>query len=98
MRWLVARVISKPPPSAAPLIAATTGLGSFSSRRSGDLTRSHSAKISAASAFVAWLISLRSPPAKKVFFALAITTPVTLSASAASSSSMRRTAASIEST
>ncbi len=34
MRWCVARATSRPPPSAAPLIAATTGLPSVSSRRS----------------------------------------------------------------
>ena len=36
------------------------------------------AKTSAASSLVVCTIGLRSPPAKKVFFALAMTTPVTV--------------------
>ena len=50
-------------------------------------------KIWSASSLVAWTISLRLPPAKKVFFALATTTPVT----SATSSYRRSTAAAIES-
>ena len=75
------------------MIAATTGFGNFSRRRRPALTASPSAKISAASSLVAFTISLRLPPAKKVFFALATTTPVT----SASSAYRRSTAAAIES-
>jgi hypothetical protein len=92
MRWLQASAISRPPPSAAPLIAATTGRGNVSSRRRPAFMDSTIAKISGASSLVAWLISLRLPPAKNVFFALATTTPVTWSCSSYS----RSTAAAIE--
>ena len=86
IRWWHARAISKPPPRAAPLMAATTGLPSLSRRRSWDLIASTSANTSAASSAVTWLSRLRSPPAKKVFFALAMTTPVMWSFSASSRS------------
>ena len=92
MRRLAASAISSPPPSAAPLIAATTGRGKVSSLRRLDFIASPIAKISSASSGVALIMLLRLPPAKKVFFALAITTPVT-----SSCSSWRRcTAASID--
>ncbi len=78
-------------------MAATTGLGSSSRRRSADLTFSDIEKTEAASSGPAWTMPLRSPPAKKVFFALAITTPAMLDGSAASSSSSLSTAAFIES-
>ena len=74
-------------------MAATTGLGNSSSRRSAALTFSHWAKTSAALSLVVCTMVLRSPPAKKVFFALAMTTPVTSSCSSYS----RSTAAFIES-
>ena len=93
MRWLQASVISYPPPSAAPLIAATTGLGSFSSRRRSAFMPSTSANSWGASSGLAWIISDRLPPAKKVFLALATMTPVTDAGSAASSSYSRSTAA-----
>ena len=57
------------------------------------MTRSASSKTALASAGVAFTISLRLAPAKKVFLALAMTTPVTVCASAYS----RSTAAAIES-
>ena len=77
------------------MIAATTGLGKVSSRRSEALTRSASSKTAGASAGPALTISLRLAPAKKVFFALATTTPVTRRRA---SSYSRSTAAAIEST
>ena len=96
IRWWQARAISRPPPRAAPLIAATTGFGSFSSRRRSAFIASMPAKTDGASSAVACIIRVRLPPAKKVFFAEAITTPVTLSGSAASSSYNRSTAACID--
>ncbi len=75
------------------MIAATTGFGNSSSLRSAAFTRSASAKISAAFSGRAFVMSFRSPPAKKVFLAEATTTPVTESCS----SVRRLTAASIES-
>ena len=78
-------------------MAATTGLGSFSSRRRSAFMPSTSAKIRGASSGLAWIISDRLPPAKNVFLALATTTPVTDDASAASSSYRRSTAACIPS-
>ena len=93
IRWLQASVISRPPPRAAPLIAATTGRGNVSSRRRPAFTDSAIAKICGASSLVAWIISLRLPPAKNVFFALVTTTPVTCSCSSYS----RSTAAAIDS-
>jgi hypothetical protein len=76
------------------LIAATTGRGKVSSRRSPALTRSHISKIRGASSGVACDIRVRLPPAKKVFLALVTTTPVTCSISSWS----RSTAAAIDST
>jgi hypothetical protein len=73
-------------------------LGNVSSRRSEALTRSASSKTRGASAGPALTISLRFAPAKKVFFALVTTTPVTLVSSLAASSYSRSTAAAIEST
>ncbi|CAB4732611.1 unannotated protein [freshwater metagenome] len=67
-------------------MAATTGRGNFSRRRRLAFTSSHMAKTSAAFSLPAALMSLRSPPAKKVFFALATTTPLMLASSAARSS------------
>ena len=74
--------ISRPPPSAAPLMAATTGLPSVSSARRSRLMPSTSSKNSPAFSGPAWIMVLRSPPAKKVFFALVMTTPVIESFSA----------------
>ena len=95
IRWWHASVISRPPPSAVPLIAATTGLPQVSRRRSWALTASPIAKIWAASSGPALTIDFRSPPAKKVFFALVMTTPAT--SPSAMSFSSRSTAASIDS-
>ena len=64
-RWWQASAISRPPPSAAPLSAATTGRPYFSSRRSRPLVASTFAKMSAAvTSASAELprISCRSPP------------------------------------
>ena len=74
IRWWQASAISSPPPSAEPLIAATTGTPSVSSDRSCRLTSSIVSKTSAASA--GWICdsSCRLPPAKNVDFALVITT------------------------
>ncbi len=63
-------------------MAATTGLPSVSSARRSALMPSTSAKISPAFSGPAVIIALRSPPAKKVFLALVITTPVIESFSA----------------
>ena len=93
MRWWQASVISYPPPSAAPLIAATTGLGSFSRRRRSAFMLSTSANSRGASSGFAWIISDRLPPAKNVFLALATTTPVTDARRSAASSSYRRSTA-----
>jgi hypothetical protein len=79
IRWWQASAISRPPPSAAPLIAATTGLPSVSIARRSAFIASTSANTVGASSGVAWIIAFRSPPAKNVFFALATTTPVTSS-------------------
>ena len=69
-RWWQASAISRPPPSAAPLIAATTGLPSVSSRRSCALSsRTMPRDLGGVLACVAFLRSLRSPPAKNVFLA-----------------------------
>ena len=92
IRCWQASAISKPPPSAAPLIAATTGRGYVSSLRRSALIASMPANTDAASAGPACIISVRLPPAKKVFFALATTTPMTSSTSSYS----RATAACIE--
>jgi hypothetical protein len=86
MRWWQARPISRPPPSAVPFIAATTGRPSVSSRRSWFLMVMDCSMTAGASAGVALLISSRSPPAKKVFFAEVMTTPVMFSRSATSAS------------
>ncbi len=82
MRWWQASAISRPPPSAAPLMAATTGLPNVSSVRRSALTASTMSKASPAFSGPRLIMPLRSPPAKKVFFALAMTTPVTESFSA----------------
>ena len=92
-RWWQARQISRPPPSAAPLIATATGFPSVSSRRSCFLPPRTISAICGASSLPAARRSLRSPPAKKVFFAEAITTPVIESFSA----SRRSIAAAIDS-
>ena len=76
------------------MIAATTGRGKVSSRRSEALMPSPISKIAGASSLVAWTIALRLPPAKKVFLALATTTPVDVVLTSAYS---RSTAAAIES-
>ena len=73
-------------------MAATTGFGNVSRRRSVAFIVSISSKVRAASSLVVRLISVRLPPAKKVFLPLATTTPVTSSTSAYS----RSTAAAID--
>ncbi len=60
------------------------------------MTASPIAKISAASALVACTMLLRLPPAKKVFFALATTTPVMPPSGPSSSSYSRWTAVAID--
>src|SRR6476661_4089010 len=65
-------------------MAATTGLPSVSSLRRSALMPSEVAKASPASSGPRLIIPFRSPPAKKVFFALAITTPVIESCSSTS--------------
>jgi predicted phage terminase large subunit-like protein len=65
-------------------MAATTGLPRVSSARRSRLICSTSAKISPAFSGPAVIIALRSPPAKKVFLPLVITTPVIESFSARS--------------
>ena len=87
-RWWVASVISSPPPSAAPLIAAATGRPSVSRRRSWRLTSRIPAANSPACSRVTRLRSLRSPPAKNVFLADVITTPLISSFSASSRSTV----------
>lgn len=83
IRWWQASAISRPPPSAAPLMAATTGLPRVSSARRSRLTDSTVSNASPAFSGPRLIMPLRSPPAKKVFFALVITTPVIESFSAA---------------
>ncbi|CEZ69956.1 Uncharacterised protein [Mycobacterium tuberculosis] len=63
-------------------MAATTGLPNVSKVRSCRLMVSTVLNTSPASSGLAWIIVLTSPPAKKVFFALATTTPVIESFSA----------------
>jgi hypothetical protein len=75
------------------LIAATTGRGSFSSRLRSALIASAPANSEAASAGVACIMRVRFAPAKNVFLALVMTTPVRSSPSSYS----RSTAACIES-
>ena len=88
MRWWVASVISAPPPSAAPLIAATTGLPSCSSRRRLALTWVSHLPTSGMSSAVVLMTSLRSAPAKKVFLAEVMMTPLMSSFSASSRSTV----------
>ena len=87
-RWQ-ASAISRPPPRAVPLSAATTGRPSVSSARSWRFISSIVAKTSAASSGVARVISVRSPPAKNVFLALVTTTPRMPSRSATRRSTAR---------
>ncbi len=89
IRWWQASAISSPPPSAAPLIAATTGTPSVSSARSCRLTSSSMSKT--CWAFSGWICRSisRLPPAKNVSLALVITTPVIASFSATSRSTVR---------
>ena len=63
-------------------MAATTGLPSVSSARRSRLTASTVSKASPAFSGPSLIMPLRSPPAKKVFFALVMTTPVIESFSA----------------
>ena len=86
MRWWQASPISRPPPSAVPFMAATTGRPSVSSRRSCDLTVMDCAMTAGASAGPALLSESRSPPAKNVFLAEVMITPVIDSLPATSAS------------
>ena len=88
IRWWQASAISRPPPSAAPLMAATTGLPSVSSRRSTALLSRRNVAISSECSRVAFLRSLRSPPAKNVFLAEVMITPLISSRSASSRSTV----------
>ena len=63
-------------------MAATTGLPRVSSVRRSRFTVSTMLKNSPASSGVAWIMPFRSPPAKNVFLALVMTTPVIESFSA----------------
>ena len=63
-------------------MAATTGLPSVSSARRSRLTASTVSNASPAFSGPSLIMPLRSPPAKKVFFALVMTTPVIESFSA----------------
>ena len=85
MRWWQASPISRPPPSAVPFMAATTGLPSVSSLRSWAFTSVTLASTAAASSGPAFERESRSPPAKNVFLADVTITPV-IDGSAASSS------------
>ena len=87
MRWLAASATSRPPPSAAPLMAATTGTGSFSMRRSDSFMCCTMSNIDCASSGPTWDICLMSPPAKNVFLAEARMMPLIPAASAPSESS-----------
>ena len=71
-------------------MAATTGTPNVSSARRSRLTPSTVSKASPAYSGVIWMMPLRSPPAKKVFLALVITTPVIESFSAARRSTALR--------
>ena len=86
MRRWQASAISRPPPSAAPFSAATTGLPSVSRRRRSDLILVTPCANSAAFSSVTWMSRLRSPPAKNVSFADVTMTPVIESFSASSRS------------
>ena len=86
MRWWVARATSRPPPRAAPLIAATTGTPRVSRARKLAFIPSHMSRVASASAGPAVIMDLISPPAKKVFFAEVMTTPVISLASTAACS------------
>ncbi len=92
IRRCEASAISNPPPSAEPLIAATTGLPSFSSRRSWDLSSSTPCRACEAFSGVIAISTFRSPPAKNVFLADVMITPVR-----PSSASRRETEAPISS-
>jgi hypothetical protein len=81
MRWWAIRAISRPPPRAVPLRAATTGTPSVSMARMSAFMPSTMSRVASASAGVEVIICLMSPPAKKVFFALVMMTPVTSFAS-----------------
>jgi hypothetical protein len=84
MRWWQASPISRPPPSAVPFMAATTGLPSVSSLRSWAFTSVTLANTCGASSGPALDSESRSPPAKNVFLADVTITP-TMSAAASSS-------------
>src|SRR5690606_23142980 len=88
MRWWVARAISSPPPRAAPLMAATTGLPRVSSLRRAALISVSSSMRAWASSGPTFIMFFRSPPAKKVFLAEVSTTPVMSSFSATSRSTV----------
>ncbi len=79
------------------MIAATTGLPIVSSLRSVALMRSTFSNSAGASSGLACVMSLRSPPAKKVFFAEDTMTPLIASGSAAMSAASWSTALAIES-
>ena len=87
MRWWQASAISRPPPSAVPVTAATTGRPRVSSLRSWPLTRVTYSNTAAASSGPYRLIASRSAPAKKVFFAEVTITPRSSAFAAASPSS-----------
>ena len=86
MRWWQASPISRPPPSAVPFMAATTGRPSVSSLRSWAFTVVTVWSTCAASAGPAVERASRSPPAKNVFLADVTITPTSSSFAATSSS------------
>ena len=75
MRRCVASAISQPPPSAVPFNAATTGFPSVSMVRISAFSASRPVKNSCACSGCILMISSKSPPAKKVFFAEVMMTP-----------------------
>src|SRR5581483_2306958 len=76
MRWWVASPISRPPPSAVPFMAATTGMPRVSSRRMRAAPSRTCSNQNCASSGRASTSAVRSPPAKKVFFAEVRMTPL----------------------
>jgi hypothetical protein len=84
---------SSPPPSALPLMAATTGLPSFSIRRRHAFIASSSWKNVAASSGRTAIRARRSPPAKNVLLAEVKMTPRICSRSPSSRTTIARRSA-----
>ena len=77
MRYVQDNAISRPPPNASPLIAATNGFGANSMSRMQICTPSMIAV--ASEGVLRACNSLRSPPTRNDFLADAMTTPLTVS-------------------